>query len=119
MNLNEQQRNYIIAALKFVRYALLKDDELTEAIHLSIDDYYEQVNNGNYENEFDATINLLEDLATINEIFDTLNTDNIPAARPALDALIEALETNGTPAASPNLEAIIEALEAETEGANA
>ena len=96
LNLDGQQREYVIAALKFAQWALLQTDDLTDAIHQAVYDHYEAQAKEDYpDNQFQATISFAEDLTEINAIFDTFDTGDNMGARCDVGAIIEALE-NGT-----------------------
>lgn len=94
VKLTEQQREYAIAALRFVQWALLEDDELTDKIHSVIHDYYESKNYRRL-GKFEATIASIENHVEVNEIFDTFDTGDNAGTRGDLDAIIDTLE-NGT-----------------------
>lgn len=96
INLDGQQREYVIAALKFAQWALLQTDDLTDNIHQAVYDYYEAQAKEDYPtNKLQEAVAFAEDIAEINAIFDTFDTGDNMGARCDVGAIIEALE-NGT-----------------------
>ena len=92
INLDGQQREYVVAALKFVHWALLDSDELTDSIHNVMHKHYTADESERYfDNPERAAIATQEDCNAINEIFDTFDcTDETRIV--LCDAVIDILD---------------------------